>query len=148
MGRDELLLDMIVDALDLVDRVLHQLCGELLLPSIDQFVGKVVQVSGEFFVLDIDYILEELQLVRFLEPALLRTNLVSNLLLDVVPLLLHGAIAVLVLRQVLELLAKIEDLLVACLEVLGPDFSFATALPQFHEFFILVGIVGLLGLGL
>ena len=73
-------------------------CGELLLPSIDQFVGKVVQVSGEFFVLDIDYILEELQLVRFLEPALLRTNLVSNLLLGVVPLLLHGAIAVLVLR--------------------------------------------------
>ena len=32
--------------------------------------------------------------------------------------------------------------------MLGPDFSFATSLPQFHEFFILVGIVGLLGLGL
>ena len=47
-----------------------------------------------------------------------------------------------------DLQRKIEDLLVACLEVLGPDFSFATALPQFHEFFILVGIVGLLGLGL
>lgn len=60
MGRDELLLDMIVDALDLLDRILHQLCGELLLPFIDQFVGKVVQVSGEFFVLDIDYVLEEL----------------------------------------------------------------------------------------
>ena len=81
----------------------------------------------------------------------MRTDLVSNLLLGVVPLLLHGSIAILLLGQLNELLAKIEDLLVACFEVPGPDFSFATALLDFHEtihFCILVGIVGLLGLGL
>ena len=57
-----------------------------------------MQVSGELLILDIDDVLEELQLIGFLETTLLSTDLVADLLFCVVPLPLQIAIAVLVFR--------------------------------------------------